>query len=58
MQRFIDFLEFVGGTRAVTLQFGEFDVGVVDVVVDPRPIHLAAFAVDFHFYLHNPEFGS
>ena len=42
-QGLVDFLELVGGAGAVALPRGELDVGVVDVVVQPRLVDLLAF---------------
>jgi hypothetical protein len=50
-QRLVDLLEFVGRTGAIALPLGELDVGVVDVVVQPRLVHLLAFGLDFHAHV-------
>ena len=47
-QGFVDLLELVGRSGPVALFLGQFDVGIVDVVVEPRFVDLFAFGLDFH----------
>src|SRR6185369_271166 len=47
-ERLVDFLELVGGARAVALLHRELHVRVVDMVVEPRLVDLLALCLDFH----------
>jgi hypothetical protein len=47
-QRLVDLLQLVGGPRAVAVLLRHLDVGIVDVVVEPRLVDLLAFAGDLH----------
>jgi RNA-binding protein len=43
----VDLLELVGGAGAIALALGQLDVGVVDVVVEPRLVDLLALGLTF-----------
>ena len=45
---FVDLLELVRRTRPVTVLLGQLDIGVVDVLVQPRLVDLLALSLDFH----------
>ena len=45
-QLLVDFLELVGRTGAIALFLGHLDVGVIDVVVEPRLVDLFAFGLN------------
>jgi len=47
-QRLVDLLELVGGAGAVALALRHLHVGVVDMVVEPGLVDLAALGLDFH----------
>ena len=46
LQGLVDFLELVGRTGTIALFLGHLDVGVVDVVVEPRLVDLFAFGLN------------
>src|SRR6185312_273918 len=48
IQRLVYFLELVGRARTVALMVGQLDVGVVHMVVQPRPVDFPAFRFHFH----------
>ena len=48
-QGFIDFFEFVGRSRTKAFLLSLLDVGVVDVVIEPRLVDFFTFGFDFHF---------
>jgi hypothetical protein len=45
--RFVNFFEFVSGAGAVTFAFGEFDIGIVDVVVQPSFVDFSTLGFNF-----------
>ena len=48
---FVNFFELVGGARAVALALGELDVGVVDMVVQPRFVDFSTLGLYFQTWL-------
>ena len=49
--RFVNFFEFVGSAGAVAFALGEFDVGVVDVVIQPRFVDFSTLGLYFQILL-------
>ena len=49
--RFVNFFEFIGRAGAVAFTLGEFDVGVIDMVVQPRFVDFSTLCFNFQTLL-------
>ena len=50
---FVDFFELVGGAGAVAFALGELDVGVVNMIVQPRFVDFSTLGLDLQFLAFN-----